>query len=70
MLMLTIVVHHRPTDLAVLTPPLLASGLLAVRFTDHFRRSPAGFPTATPATGLRVTPPSRQGWSSDRNHAR
>ena len=36
------------------------------RFTDHFRRSPAGFPGATVATGLRVTRASRTTWASDR----
>ena len=48
--------HHQPGDLAVVVAPLAASGLLAHRFTDHFRRTPAGFPAATAATGLRVTP--------------
>jgi hypothetical protein len=58
--------HHQPGDLAVIIAPLAAAGLLGYRFTDHFRRTPAGFPAATTATGLRITPPSRTTWASDR----
>ena len=36
--------HHYPADLAVAALPLAAAALLGYRFTDHFRRSPAGFP--------------------------
>ena len=61
--------HHQPGDLAIIAGPLVASALLAHRFTDHFRRTPAGFPTPTAATGLRVTPPSRTTWASDRRDA-
>jgi hypothetical protein len=58
--------HHHLIDLAVLLPALLASAVLAHRFTDHFRRTPAGFPPATVSTGLRVMPSSRTTWGSDR----
>jgi hypothetical protein len=61
--------HPQPGDLAVLVPALAVSGALAHRFTDHFRRTPAGFPAATTATGLRVTPVSRTVWASDRRDA-
>lgn len=58
--------HNEPAELVVAAVPLAAAGVLGHRFTDHFRRSPAGFPDATVATGLRVTPTSRTGWASDR----
>ncbi len=58
--------HHEPAELVVAAVPLAAAGILGRRFTDHFRRSPAGFPDATVATGLRVTPTTRTGWVSDR----
>lgn len=58
--------HHQPMDVAVAVVPLTAAAVLGQRFTDHFRRSPAGFPAASVATGLRVTPPSRTRWGSDR----
>ena len=64
-LMLMVVRHHQPADLAVVVGPLVATGLLAHRFTDHFRRTPSGFPAASSSTGLRVTPPSRTVWASD-----
>ena len=64
-LILMVVRHPSPGDLAVVVGPLAASGLLAHRFTEHFRRTPSGFPTATSSTGLRVTPPSRTRWASD-----
>jgi hypothetical protein len=66
LLMLMVVRNHQPADLAVLIGPLVACGILAHRFTEHFRRTPSGFPLATSSTGLRVTPPSRTGWASDR----
>ena len=58
--------HHQLADLAVAAVPVAAAGLLGRRFTDHFRRSPAGFPAASVATGLRVVPPSRTRWGSER----
>jgi len=61
--------HHQPGDLAVVAGPLAGSVLLMHRFTDHFRRSPAGFPMPTSATGLRVTPATRTTWASDRRDA-
>ncbi len=66
LLAVTGVGHHQPGDLVVLLFVLFLDVVLAVRFTEHFRRSPSGFPAATPATGLRVTAPSRQVWASDR----
>jgi hypothetical protein len=65
LLVLMLALHHKPTDLAVVAVPLTVSGLLAHRFTDHFRRAPSGFPGASASTGLRVTSPSRTGWASD-----
>jgi hypothetical protein len=65
LLVLVVVRHHQPADLVAVLGPLVAAGLLAHRFTDHFRRTPSGFPAATSSTGLRVTPPSRTGWASD-----
>ena len=62
--------HQDPADLAVAALPLVAAGFLGYRFTDHFRRSPAGFPAATVATGLRVTRSSRTTWASDRKGMR
>ena len=58
--------HHLPADVATIAGPLAASGVLVHRFTDHFRRTPSGFPAATPSSGLRITPPSRTRWASDR----
>lgn len=58
--------HHQPGDLGVIALPLVACVLLAQRFSEHFRRTPAGFPVATAATGLRITRPSRTTWASDR----
>lgn len=65
LLVVTIARHHRAADLAVMAGPLAACGLLAHRFTEHFRRTPSGFPAATSSTGLRVTAPSRTRWASD-----
>jgi hypothetical protein len=61
--------HHRPGDLTVLLLPLIGSVVLGHRFTEHFRRTPAGFPQPTAATGLRVTRPSRTRWGSDHRDA-
>jgi hypothetical protein len=61
--------HHQPGDFAVLVLPLTGSVLLGRRFTEHFRRTPAGFPQPTAATGLRVTRPSRTIWGSDHRGA-
>lgn len=65
LLLLVMVRHHQPVDLAVVLGPLAASGVLAHRFTDHFRRTPSGFPGATSSTGLRITSASRTRWASD-----
>jgi DDE family transposase len=67
---LSMVQHSRLDDIAVAAVPLVAAGLLGYRFTDHFRRTPAGFPSSTSSTGLRVTRPSRTTWASDREDAR
>ena len=61
--------HHRPIDVAVVVVPLAIAVWLAYRFTAHFRRTPAGFPAPTPATGLRVTQASRTTWGSSRRKA-
>lgn len=66
----TAVRHHQNSDLAVLTVPLAVCAVLAKGFTEHFRRTPTGFPTATVATGLRVTPESRTRWAADHREAR
>ena len=57
--------HHHPADVLVVAGTLAIAGALAHRFTEHFRRTPSGFPAATPSSGLRITPPSRTGWASD-----
>jgi hypothetical protein len=64
-LIVMVVRHPVPADLAVVAGPLAVSVLMAHRFTDHFRRTPSGFPAATSSTGLRITPPSRTRWASD-----
>ena len=64
----TMLRHLQPVNLAVAVMPLAVSALLAHRFTDHFRRTPSGFPAATTATGLRVTRPGRTTWASDRKN--
>jgi hypothetical protein len=69
LLVVTAVRHHHPGDLAVLVGPLVGSVLLGQRFTEHFRRTAAGFPQPTAATGLRVTRPSRTRWGSDHRDA-
>ena len=49
---------NQRADLAVSALPMLAAALLGRRFTEHFRRSPAGFPVATAETGLRAGLPA------------
>jgi hypothetical protein len=49
----------------VLGVPMLFTILLGLRYSAHFRAAPANFPEPTPATGLRVTRPSRTRWGSD-----
>ena len=49
LLVLMLVRHHQPGDIAVITPALLGAGLLVYRFTQHFRRAPHGFPADTAA---------------------
>jgi hypothetical protein len=66
LLVLTGLRHHQRGDLVVILIPLAGSVLLGHRFTEHFRRTPAGFPQPTPSTGLRVTPHSRTTWGSQR----
>jgi hypothetical protein len=66
LLVLMVARNHQPADLAVLSGPLVTCGVLAHRFTEHFRRTPSGFPSPTSSTGLRITPSSRTGWASDR----
>ncbi len=56
--------HPHPATL-VLAAPMLLVAVLGHRFSAHFRASPANFPAPTPATGLRVTRPSRTRWGSD-----
>lgn len=66
LLMVMVVRHHQPADLATVVGPLAASAFLAHRFTEHLRRTPSGFPAATPSSGLRVTPPTRTRWAAER----
>jgi hypothetical protein len=70
LLVLSALRHHEPADLLLVALPLMATAWLARLFTEHFRRAPAAFPTATPATGLRVTATSRTTWAADRREAR
>jgi len=70
LLTVTALRHHHPGDLLVLAGPLVVCAILAQRFTEHFRRTPTGFPAATPATGLRVTPVSRTRWAADHREPR
>lgn len=70
LLAVTAVRHHQPGDLAVIAVPLMVCAVLAQRFTEHFRRTPTGFPAPTAATGLRVTPESRTRWAADHRQAR
>jgi len=66
----TAVRHHQPEGLAVLVVPLAICMVLAQRFTEHFRRTPTGFPDATAAIELRVTPQSRSRWAADHREAK
>lgn len=61
--------HVEPSTL-VLGVPLLGAVLLGLRYTAHFRATPANFPAPSPATGLRVTPISRTRWGSDARQGR
>jgi hypothetical protein len=70
LLLLSVLRHHEPADLLLVALPMIATGWLAHRFTEHFRRAPAGFPMPSPATGLRVTSASRTAWASDRREVR
>jgi hypothetical protein len=70
LLILSVLRHHEPADLLLMALPMIATGWLAHRFTEHFRRAPAGFPMPSPATGLRVTSASRTAWASDRRESR
>ena len=56
--------HPQPATL-VLVLPMLFAGWLGIRYSAHFRATPANFPAPTPATGLRVTQTSRTRWGSD-----
>jgi hypothetical protein len=56
--------HPQPATL-VLAVPLLFTILLGIRYSAHFRATPANFPAPTPATGLRMTQTSRTRWGSD-----
>jgi hypothetical protein len=64
LLLIAAVRHPQPPTL-VLSPPMLFAILLGFRYSAHFRATPANFPAPTPATGLRVTRPSRTRWGSD-----
>ncbi|MEO8851110.1 MAG: hypothetical protein ABI360_05215 [Allobranchiibius sp.] len=65
LLLVTVGRHHRLIDLAVLAAPLVGCAVLAQRFTEHFRRTPTGFPQATAAAGLSVTRTTRTTWGTD-----
>ena len=56
--------HPQPATL-MLGVPLLFAIWLGIRYSAHFRDTPANFPAPTPATGLRVTQASRTRWGSD-----
>ncbi|MEP7368134.1 MAG: hypothetical protein ABI662_00680 [Dermatophilaceae bacterium] len=56
--------HPQPPTL-VLGLPLVFVILLGLRYSAHFRATPANFPAPTPASGLRVTQTSRTRWGSD-----
>jgi hypothetical protein len=64
-LLLVAAVRHPQPSTLVLGPPMLFAILLGLRYSAHFRATPANFPAPTPATGLRVTPASRTRWGSD-----
>jgi hypothetical protein len=65
LLVLVTATRHPDLSSLVLVLPLLLAALLGRRFSAHFRSTPANFPAPTPATGLRVTRPSRTRWGSD-----
>jgi hypothetical protein len=65
LLLATAAIHRQPAALALLAVPLAAAAWLGWRLSDHFRHTPANFPPATAATGLRVVEPSRTRWGSD-----
>jgi len=64
MLLVAAARHLEPSTL-VLAVPMLFTILLGIRYSAHFRATPANFPAPTPATGLRVTQTSRTRWGSD-----
>lgn len=64
-LLVVAVARHLETSTLVLVLPLMLTVLLGLRYTAHFRATPANFPAPTPSTGLRVTQTSRTRWGSD-----
>jgi len=64
-LLLVAAARHLEPSTLVLAVPMLFTILLGVRYSAHFRATPANFPAPTPATGLRVTQTSRTRWGSD-----
>lgn len=64
-LMLVVAVRHPEPWTLVLGPPMLLTAFLGLRYSAHFRATPANFPAPTSATGLRVTKTSRTRWGSD-----
>jgi len=69
MLLVAAARHLEPSTL-VLAVPMLFTILLGIRYSAHFRATPANFPAPTPATGLRVTQTSRTRWGSDAREGR
>lgn len=57
--------RHLEVATLVLLAPLSLAVVLGRRFSAHFWNAPTNFPAPTPATGLRVTRPSRTRWGSD-----
>ena len=64
-LMLVASARHLEPSTLVLGLPLLLTAWFGLRYSAHFRATPANFPAPTPATGLRVTRTSRTRWGSD-----
>jgi hypothetical protein len=64
-MILVVVARHLEPGTLVLGLPLLLTVWLGIRYSAHFRATPANFPAPTPATGLRVTKTSRTRWGSD-----
>jgi len=64
-LLLVAAARHLEPGSLVLGLPLILTALLGIRYSAHFRATPANFPAPTPATGLRVTKTSRTRWGSD-----